>query len=60
MVQHHVQDYDWRSQPIDPKATYACIGVQAMEGVVISFGFQSYSHMIAIVLRLYWVHGSLY
>jgi hypothetical protein len=53
MVQHHVQDYDWRSQPIDPKATYACIGVQAMEGVVISFGFQSYSHMIAIVLRLY-------
>ncbi|XP_020406717.1 uncharacterized protein [Zea mays] len=28
MVQRHRQDYDWRSQPIDPQAAYASAGGQ--------------------------------
>jgi hypothetical protein len=31
MVERHGQDYDWRSQPIDPEATYATLGGQAYE-----------------------------
>jgi hypothetical protein len=26
MVQRHGQEYDWRSQPIDPQAAYASAG----------------------------------
>jgi hypothetical protein len=29
MVQRHGQEYDWRSQPIDPQAAYASAGGQA-------------------------------
>jgi hypothetical protein len=29
MVQRHGQEYDWRSQPIDPQAAYASAGRQA-------------------------------
>ena len=29
MVQRHGQEYDWRSQPIDPQAAYASGGGQA-------------------------------
>jgi hypothetical protein len=29
MIQRHGQDYDWRSQPIDPQAVYASAGGQA-------------------------------
>ena len=29
MVQRHGEEYDWRSQPIDPQAAYASAGGQA-------------------------------
>jgi hypothetical protein len=29
MVQRHGQEYDWRSQPIDPQAAYPSAGGQA-------------------------------
>jgi hypothetical protein len=29
MVQRHGEEYDWRSQPIDPQAAYATAGGQA-------------------------------